>query len=64
MQHADQGALAAQDPRMDGSKLRIAIVQATLRCGTGCGSCLPALQSLARSAVAASAAAGEALAVS
>ncbi len=28
MQHADQGALAPQDPRMDGSKLRIAIVQA------------------------------------
>ncbi len=28
MQHADQGALAAADPRMDGSKLRIAIVQA------------------------------------
>ena len=46
------------------AKARIAIVQATLRCGTGCGSCLPALQSLARSAVAASAAAGEALAVS
>ena len=28
MQHANQGALAAQDPRMDGSKLHIAIVQA------------------------------------
>lgn len=28
MQHADQGALATVDPRMDGSKLRIAIVQA------------------------------------
>nr|WP_315226261.1 6,7-dimethyl-8-ribityllumazine synthase [uncultured Albidiferax sp.] len=28
MQHANQGALSAQDPRMDGRKLRIAIVQA------------------------------------
>ena len=28
MQHADQGALSAGDSRMDGSKLRIAIVQA------------------------------------
>ncbi len=28
MQDADQGALAPKDPRMDGSKLRIAIVQA------------------------------------
>nr|WP_315201141.1 6,7-dimethyl-8-ribityllumazine synthase [uncultured Albidiferax sp.] len=28
MQHANQGALSAQDPRMDGRKLHIAIVQA------------------------------------
>jgi assimilatory nitrate reductase catalytic subunit len=33
--------------------MRIARVQATLRCGTSCGSCLPHLRRLAQQSVAA-----------
>jgi assimilatory nitrate reductase catalytic subunit len=47
-------ACAALQAAPGDAKARISVVQATLRCGTGCGSCLPALQTLARAAVAAS----------
>jgi assimilatory nitrate reductase catalytic subunit len=53
-------ACAALQAAPGDAKARITLVQGTLRCGTGCGSCLPALQSLARAAEVASDAAGDA----